>query len=73
MTTGFPVSPLTPATFLLTGLCELELREHQRFTSAWLFAASVLMTLACVALRVFFSVRNVVAIVRQDRPPRKRV
>jgi CitMHS family citrate-Mg2+:H+ or citrate-Ca2+:H+ symporter len=33
MTTGFPVSPLTPATFLLTGLCELDLREHQRFTT----------------------------------------
>ena len=25
MTTGFPVSPLTPATFLVTGLSEIEL------------------------------------------------
>ena len=53
MTTGFPVSPLTPATFLLTGLCEIDLGEHQRFTTPYLFAASVLMALACVALGVF--------------------
>ena len=31
-TTGFPVSPLTPATFLLVGLCKIELADHQRFT-----------------------------------------
>ena len=32
MTTGFPVSPLTPATFLVVGLTGIELGEHQRFT-----------------------------------------
>jgi citrate-Mg2+:H+ or citrate-Ca2+:H+ symporter, CitMHS family len=53
MTTGFPVSPLTPATFLLVGLCRIELADHQRFTAPWLFAASVLMTLACVLFGVF--------------------
>jgi CitMHS family citrate-Mg2+:H+ or citrate-Ca2+:H+ symporter len=53
MTTGFPVSPLTPATFLLVGLCRLELADHQRFTAPWLFAASVLMTAACVLFGVF--------------------
>ena len=51
MTTGFPVSPLTPATFLLVGLCRLELAEHQRFTAPFLFAASLLMMAAAVALR----------------------
>ena len=53
MTTGFPVSPLTPATFLVVGLSGIELGEHQRYTAPYLFAASVLMTLACVALGVF--------------------
>jgi CitMHS family citrate-Mg2+:H+ or citrate-Ca2+:H+ symporter len=53
MTTGFPVSPLTPATFLLVGLCRLDLAEHQRFTAPWLFAASLLMVVAAVAFGVF--------------------
>jgi CitMHS family citrate-Mg2+:H+ or citrate-Ca2+:H+ symporter len=53
MTTGFPVSPLTPATFLVVGLSGIELGEHQRFTAPYLFAASVLMTVACVVLGVF--------------------
>lgn len=52
-TTGFPVSPLTPATFLLVGLCKLDLADHQRFTLPFLFAASVLMTLTALALGVF--------------------
>jgi len=53
MTTGFPVSPLTPATFLVVGLTGLDLGEHQRFTAPYLFAASVLMTFASVACGVF--------------------
>jgi len=53
MTTGFPVSPLTPATFLVVGLTGIELAEHQRFTGPLLFAASVLMTFASVAFGVF--------------------
>lgn len=53
MTTGFPVSPLTPATFLVTGLSGVDLAEHQRFSMPWLFAASVLMTIAAVLLGVF--------------------
>ena len=52
-TTGFPVSPLTPATFLLVGLCKIELADHQRFTIPFLFAASVLMTLTALAIGVF--------------------
>jgi CitMHS family citrate-Mg2+:H+ or citrate-Ca2+:H+ symporter len=51
-TTGFPVSPLTPATFLVVGLSEITLAQHQRFTIPFLFAASLLMTLAAVVFRV---------------------
>jgi hypothetical protein len=29
-TTGFPVSPLTPATFLVVGLADISLAQHQR-------------------------------------------
>lgn len=53
MTTGFPVSPLTPATFLVAGLSGVELAAHQRFAIPWLFAASLVMTLAALALGVF--------------------
>jgi CitMHS family citrate-Mg2+:H+ or citrate-Ca2+:H+ symporter len=51
-TTGFPVSPLTPAPFLLVGLVGIEFREHQKFTLPFLFAASVWMTVVCVAIGV---------------------
>ncbi len=53
MTTGFPVSPLTPATFLIVGLAGIELREHQKFSAPFLFGASVLMTAVCVLIGVF--------------------
>ncbi len=53
MTTGFPVSPLTPSTFLLIGLSGLDLAEHQRFTIPWLFGASLMMTLAAIVVGVF--------------------
>ena len=53
MTTGFPVSPLTPATFLVAGLSGIELGAHQRFSIPWLFAASLVMTVAAVVLGVF--------------------
>jgi CitMHS family citrate-Mg2+:H+ or citrate-Ca2+:H+ symporter len=53
MTTGFPVSPLTPATFLVVGLTGIELGEHQRFTGPWLFAATLVMTAAAVLVGVF--------------------
>jgi citrate-Mg2+:H+ or citrate-Ca2+:H+ symporter, CitMHS family len=51
-TTGFPVSPLTPSTFLVVGLSEISLAQHQRFTIPYLFAASLLMTLAAVVFRI---------------------
>lgn len=53
MTTGFPVSPLTPATFLLVGLVGIDLAEHQRFTIPFLFAASVFMTCVSVLFGLF--------------------
>ena len=48
MTVGFPVSPLTPSTFLLVGLTGVELGAHQRFTIPLLWATSVVMTIALV-------------------------
>jgi CitMHS family citrate-Mg2+:H+ or citrate-Ca2+:H+ symporter len=53
MTTGFPISPLTPATFLLVGLTELDLGEHQRFAFPYLLLTSVVMTVAAVVFGVF--------------------
>ena len=53
MTTGFPVSPLTPATFLIVGLAGIELRDHQRYSIPYLFGASVLMTLVAAVAGVF--------------------
>jgi citrate-Mg2+:H+ or citrate-Ca2+:H+ symporter, CitMHS family len=53
MTTGFPVSPLTPATFLVVGLSGIELADHQKFTIPFLFGASVVMTIACVLFGLF--------------------
>jgi citrate-Mg2+:H+ or citrate-Ca2+:H+ symporter, CitMHS family len=53
MTAGFPVSPLTPATFLVSGLTGIELSAHQKFAFPFLYAASLVMALACVAFGVF--------------------
>jgi citrate-Mg2+:H+ or citrate-Ca2+:H+ symporter, CitMHS family len=52
MTTGFPISPLTPATFLIVGLAGVELRDHQKFSFPFLFGATVFMTMVAVALGV---------------------
>jgi CitMHS family citrate-Mg2+:H+ or citrate-Ca2+:H+ symporter len=53
MTAGFPISPLTPATFLVAGLAGVDLSAHQRFAVPFLYAASLVMAVACVFLRVF--------------------
>ncbi|WP_300758890.1 citrate:proton symporter [Janthinobacterium sp.] len=53
MTTGFPVSPLTPATFLVAGLAGIDLADHQKYTFKYLLAASILMTISCVVLGIF--------------------
>jgi CitMHS family citrate-Mg2+:H+ or citrate-Ca2+:H+ symporter len=52
-TTGFPVSPLTPATFLVTGLTGVDLAAHQRFAGPLLFLATIVMALAAVAFGIF--------------------
>jgi CitMHS family citrate-Mg2+:H+ or citrate-Ca2+:H+ symporter len=49
MTTGFPVSPLTPSTFLLVGLAGVDLGAHQRFSIPLLWATSIVMALAAAA------------------------
>jgi citrate-Mg2+:H+ or citrate-Ca2+:H+ symporter, CitMHS family len=53
MTTGFPVSPLTPSTFLVVGLSGITLAEHQRYSIPFLFAATLLMTIAAACFGLF--------------------
>jgi CitMHS family citrate-Mg2+:H+ or citrate-Ca2+:H+ symporter len=53
MTTGFPVSPLTPATFLVAGLSGIDLGAHQPFSFPLLYAASLVMVVAALVLGVF--------------------
>jgi CitMHS family citrate-Mg2+:H+ or citrate-Ca2+:H+ symporter len=48
MTVGFPVSPLTASTFLLVGLAEVDLDDHQKFILKWAFGTTVVMTLAAL-------------------------
>jgi CitMHS family citrate-Mg2+:H+ or citrate-Ca2+:H+ symporter len=52
MTVGFPVSPLTPATFLVVGLSGIELGAHQRYSIPWLLGVSVVMTITAVLMGV---------------------
>ncbi|MDR3561472.1 MAG: citrate:proton symporter [Negativicutes bacterium] len=53
MTVGFPVSPLTPATFLIVGLTGVELGEHQKFSIPFLWLASIIMTITCAIIGIF--------------------
>lgn len=53
MTAGFPVSPLTPATFLVAGLAGVELSAHQKFAFPFLYGASLVMAVACLLLGLF--------------------
>jgi len=55
MTTGFPISPLTPATFLIVGLAGVELRDHQKFSFLFLFGATLFMTSVALLLGVLHS------------------
>lgn len=48
MTVGFPLSPLTASTFVLVGLSEVELSDHQRFTFAFAFGTTLVMTLVAL-------------------------
>lgn len=53
ITVGFPVSPLTPSTFLLIGLAGVDLGEHQRFTFKWLWLISIVIVISMLVLGVF--------------------
>jgi citrate-Mg2+:H+ or citrate-Ca2+:H+ symporter, CitMHS family len=48
MTVGFPISPLTASTFLLVGLAEIDLGEHQRHTFFWAWGTTIVMTLIAI-------------------------
>lgn len=48
MTVGFPVSPLVASTYLLIGLAEVDLAEHQRFTFKWALGTTFVMTLVAL-------------------------
>lgn len=50
MTTGFPVSPLTGATFLLIGLTGVELGEHQKKTIPYAFATTIVMLVVAIII-----------------------
>ncbi|QAT42144.1 CitMHS family transporter [Aminipila luticellarii] len=45
MTLGFPISPLTGATFLLIGLAGVDLAEHQKKTLPLAWAASIVVVI----------------------------
>lgn len=48
MTVGFPLSPLTASTFLLIGLCDVELGDHQKFIFKWAFGTTIVMTVVAI-------------------------
>lgn len=48
MTVGFPISPLTASTFLLVGLAEVDLGEHQRNTFKWAWGTTIVMTIMAI-------------------------
>lgn len=51
-TTGFPISVMTPSTFLLVALCKVDVGEHQKFSLPYLWSCSVVMTLTAALLGV---------------------
>ena len=50
MTTGFPVSPLTPSTFLLVGLAGVDFGDHQKKTIPFAFLFTIVMLIVSVAI-----------------------
>jgi CitMHS family citrate-Mg2+:H+ or citrate-Ca2+:H+ symporter len=52
MTTGFPISPLTGSTFLLVGLAQVELGDHQRKTIPLAFLVTIVMLLVSILLGI---------------------
>lgn len=52
MTTGFPVSPLTASTFLLIGLTNVDLGDHQKKTIPLAFAVTIVMLIVSLVIGV---------------------
>lgn len=50
MTTGFPISPLTASTFLLTGLTGVDLGEHQKKSIPFAFTCTIVMLFVAVII-----------------------
>ncbi len=48
MTTGFPLSPLTAATFILVGMSKVDLGAHQKHIFLWAFGTTIVMTVAAL-------------------------
>ncbi|WP_195479978.1 CitMHS family transporter [Coprococcus comes] len=46
------VSPLVPATYLATGLANVELKDHMKFSIPWYWAISVIMIVIGVILQI---------------------
>lgn len=52
MTLGFPLSPLTPATFLLVGLTGIDLGDHQKHTFIWAWLVSLIILFVSILIGV---------------------
>lgn len=52
ITVGFPISPLTPSTFLLTGLSGVDLGDHQKHSFIWLWIISLVIVAVAVIMGV---------------------
>ena len=48
MTVGFPLSPLTASTFLLIGLADVDLGDHQKFIFKWAWGTTIVMTIVAL-------------------------
>ena len=46
------VSPLVPATYLATGLANVERKDHMKFSIPWYWAISVIMIVIGVILQI---------------------
>ena len=54
MTVGFPLSPLTASTFVLVGLSEVELSDHQRFSFLYAWGTTLVMTLVALLIGAIY-------------------
>jgi CitMHS family citrate-Mg2+:H+ or citrate-Ca2+:H+ symporter len=54
MTVGFPLSPLTASTFLLIGMSDIDLADHQKHTFLWAWGTTLVMTVVAVLTRSIY-------------------